>query len=92
MAESKKIILDNRYVVPYAHNFSDLAWYEKDLIDYFNYRDYKEMVNNLTYYFSKKKWLILILFTKNAVVINYKVHIKIIRVKSGDFKNFPEND
>ena len=55
MTESKKIILGNRYVVPYAHNFSDLAWHEKDLIDYFNYRDYKEMEDDLAYYFSKKR-------------------------------------
>ena len=59
MGEHKKIIVGNSYVVPYAPNYSDLLWYEKDLVSYFNYRDYKEMVDNSTYYFSeKKKWSI----------------------------------
>ena len=62
-------------------------------MSYFNYQDYKEMVDDSTYYFSGKKVVNFDIIyhecrrdTLEGTYRNYKT------VKSAAFKNFLEND
>ena len=92
MAESKKSIIVNSYVVPYAENYFDLRWYKRDFFGYFNHCKYQEMIKNPSYYFSRKK------------VVNFDINNHECRgdklersykeyktIEKDDFKNFPEN-
>ena len=49
---SKRPILGNSYILPYACDYKKLPWYERDPMRYFDYLDYKEMADNPTKYFS----------------------------------------
>ena len=55
MAKSKKSIIGNSYVVPYAGNYFDLRWYERDFCEYFNHLKYQEMIKKSYLLFFKKK-------------------------------------
>ena len=55
MAESLKIIIDNKYVVPYARNYDHLPRYEKDFIRYIDHCKYQRMLGDPTSYFFQKK-------------------------------------
>ena len=59
MAESKKSIIGNSYVVPYAGNYFDLCWYEIDFCGYFNHLKYQEMTKILLIIFQEKGLLTL---------------------------------
>ena len=43
------------YVPEYAKDYHSLLWYEKYLMRYFSYLDYKDMADNPDYYFDDKK-------------------------------------
>ena len=60
MAESLKIIIDNRYVVPYLKNYNELPWYKKDFIVTLTTVDIKECWRIQLAIFFKNKYLILI--------------------------------
>ena len=51
---SKRTNLGNSYVPPYAGDYNTLQWYEKNLMTYFDYINYKVMADNPTKYFCDK--------------------------------------
>ena len=93
MAKSKKSIIGNSYVAPYAGNYFDLRWYERDFCGYFDHLRYQEMIKNRTYYFSRKKVV-------NFDIINHECrgdeldssYKKYKAITKDGFKNFPENE
>ena len=44
---STRPVLGNSYVPPFPPDYSKLPWYERDLVAYFNYLDYKEMADKI---------------------------------------------
>ena len=87
---SKRPVLGNSYVPPFPPDYNKFPWYERDLVAYFNYLDYKEMADNPTKYFKDKQLV-------NFDIIQHKCcsdklqnsykHYK--TVKEEDFKNYP---
>ena len=51
---SKKV-LGNKYETEYCAKHFDKPWYEKDLMGYFDYLDYQDMLREPTKYFRDKK-------------------------------------
>ena len=51
----KKEYLGNKYVPEYAGNYFSKPWYERDLMGYFDYLDYREMSNQPKKYFEQKQ-------------------------------------
>ena len=51
----KPNILGPKYVPNYQQNYSDLPWYERDLIQYFDYLDYIDTADNPGSYFKNKR-------------------------------------
>ena len=54
MSKKSNEILSNKYVPTYSDYFSR-PWYEKDLMNYFNFLEYQEMAKKPTEYFKNKK-------------------------------------
>ena len=52
---NKKSILGSKCVPKYAGDYNKCLWYEKDLMEYFDYCDYIDMTNDPTKYFEQKR-------------------------------------
>ena len=86
-------ILENSYVSPFAPDYNKLPWYERDLMAYFSYKDYKDMADNPTQYFDTKHVV-------NFDIIHHecrgdkskKAYKEHNTVNEDDFKNYPNNE
>ena len=93
MAESSKNIIDSTYLVPYAENYHNLPWYERDFIRYIDHLKYQRMLEGPTSYFYRKKVV-------NFDMINHECRGEPLEgsykdyktVKNSDFENFPKNE
>lgn len=52
---SKSIFLGPKYVLEYSQDYFDLLWYERDLMRYLNYLNYKDLSDDRDNYFKNKK-------------------------------------
>ena len=76
---SKRPVLGNSYVPPFPPDYNKLPWYERDLwhiLIILIIRKWPTIPQNIL---RTNSWSILILFTTNVVVINYKIRTNIIR-------------
>ena len=87
----KPKFLGSKYIPKYAENYINLPWYERDLMQYFDYLDYKDMSDNPDYYFKHKKMI-------NFDIINNQCRGNLLQktekehktISNDDFKNYPE--
>ena len=81
------------YIPEYAKDYHSLPWYEKYLMRYFSYLDYKDMADNPDYYFDDKKVV-------NFEIIHHQCRGNPLKktekehktICADDFKNCPENE
>ena len=49
------MFLGPKYVLEYSQDYFDLLWYERDLMRYLNYLNYKDLSDDRDNYFKNKK-------------------------------------
>lgn len=75
---NNKSILDSKYVPKCAGDYNKRLWYEKDLMEYFDYCDYIDMTNDPTKYFEQKRLV-------NFDIIHYEFREDPLQ---GTYKNY----
>ena len=91
--ENKDTVLTKKHVCPYQMNYFYHPWYERDLMRYYNWLDYKKMTDNPDHYM------------KNSKVVNFdiihhecrsdplkKSYDEHISIQKRDFLEHPKED
>ena len=89
----KKPLVSSKYVPKYYGNYFDRPWYEKDLMEYFDYCKNIEMAKDVTKYFEQKKVV-------NFDIIHHECRGDPLQgsyknyqtVYNKDIKEYPENE
>ena len=88
---NNKSILGSKYVPKYAGDYNKCLWYEKDLMEYFDYCDYIDMTNDPNKYFEQKHPV-------NFDIIHYECREDLLQgtyknhqaVNKNDIKEYPK--
>ena len=85
--------LQAKYNFEYQKNYSDLPWYDRDLVTYYKWLDYKDMADNPDHYMNKVKVVNFdIIYHKCREDPLQKFYKEHKTLEKNDLKNYPEND